>query len=98
MALRGFVLRAADGKRDGIVRLRPFVAAVTAGPPCVPVSPDSCLPGPPPVGWWPQHDGSWDWEHEPPQVLVWRGTRFVPLPRAELSAIISETVTERAPL
>jgi hypothetical protein len=47
---------------------------------------------------WPQEGGSWDWEHEPPQVLVWRGTRFVPLPRAELSAIISETAAERAPL
>jgi hypothetical protein len=40
--------------------------------------------------------GSWDWEHQPPQVLVWRGARFVPLADAAVAAITAETTAERA--
>jgi hypothetical protein len=91
------VLRAADGKRDGIVRLRPFAVPAPAPAPCKPITPDACRPGPPPAGWLPMDpDGSWDWEHQPPQVLVWRGARFVPLADAAVAAITAETAAERA--
>jgi hypothetical protein len=36
-------------------------------------------PGPV-VGWWPLNGvAHWDWEREPPQILVWRGERFAPI-------------------
>jgi len=93
------VLRAADGTRDGLVRLRPFAVPTPAPGPCERVSPDSCLPGPPPAGWLPSDaTGSWDWEHQPPQVLVWRGTRFVPLAGAAIATIVAETAAQRAAL
>lgn len=92
------VLRAADGKRDGIVRLRPFTvpAPATRGR-CKGPTPDACLPGSPPAGWLPTDPaGSWDWEHQSPQVLVWRGARFTPLADAAVAAITAETAAERA--
>jgi hypothetical protein len=91
------VLRAADGKRDGIVRLRPFAVPAPPRGHCKPTTPDDCRPGPPPGGWLPMDPaGSWDWEHQPPQVLVWRGARFVPLADAAVAAITAETTAERA--
>src|SRR5262249_25380619 len=68
---------AADGPRDGIVRLRPFSRPAGPPAPCPPSAPpDACSPGPPPQGWWPVTEGSWDWEHQPPQILVWRGGKL----------------------
>lgn len=93
------VVRAADGKRDGIVRLRPFAVPAPVVGRCKPTVPGECLPGPPPAGWLPTDPaGSWDWEHQAPQVLVWRGARFAPLPDAAVAAIAAETTAERAPV
>ncbi len=93
------VYRGADGKRDGIVRLRPFAERARPAP-CVPTTPDSCLPSGPPAGWWIRSgDGSWDWAHERPEIVVWRGGgHFAALPKAVIDAIIDETVAARAPL
>jgi hypothetical protein len=91
------VVRGADGARDAIARLPPLSRPVPRHAPCEPVSPDACLPSPPPVGWWPvSYEAHWDWEHEPPQILVWRGDRFAPIRAARLAEIIAETAAARA--
>jgi hypothetical protein len=87
------VVRGADGARDGIARLPSL---------CVPaapwqVSPDACPSSRPPKGWWPVADEVyWDWENEPPQILVWRGERFAPISASRLAAIVAETAALRA--
>jgi hypothetical protein len=92
------VYRGADGKRDGIVRSQPFAERARRDE-CVPVSPDSCLPGGPPVGWWiGRGPESWDWARDRPEIVVWRGDRFAALPRRAIDAIIDETAAARAPL
>jgi hypothetical protein len=91
------VVRGADGARDGIARLPPLNRPVPRHAPCEPVSPDACMPSPPPVGWWPvYYEAHWDWEHEPPQILAWRGERFAPIRAARLAEIIAETAAARA--
>lgn len=91
------VVRAADGARDGIARLPPLCEPGAPGAPSVPVSPDACLPSGPTKGWWPvAGEVHWDWEREPPQILVWRGERLAPIRAARLAEIVAETAALRA--
>jgi len=91
------VVRGADGARDGIARLLPLCWPGAPGAPSAQVSPAACLPSAPANGRWPvAGEVEWDWEHEPPQILVWHGARFAPISASQLAAIVAETAAARA--